>query len=145
MWHAVYTHSRLPGTVPYIYCLMYMWYLPLLVTCACKLTAELTGPIVRISQEERRRTGRYVAIVVGISLVCLAIYHAWVRKIPVLASLLVPALIMLLYIAWVLYTAARDKKKVNKTLELSLYSYICLVTIHHWLLLYRARLAYEAS
>lgn len=62
-------------------------------------------------KEERRRTGRYIAILVGISLLILAIYHAWVRRIPVVASLVVPALIMFIYVAWVLYTASRDKHR----------------------------------
>ncbi|XP_063822279.1 uncharacterized protein LOC135072270 isoform X1 [Ostrinia nubilalis] len=62
-------------------------------------------------KEERRRTGRYIAILVGISLFLLALYHAWVRRIPIVASLVVPALIMFVYVAWVLYTAARDKHK----------------------------------
>ncbi|XP_059057102.1 uncharacterized protein LOC131850764 isoform X2 [Achroia grisella] len=64
------------------------------------------------SLEERRRTGRYIAILVGISLFLLAMYHAWVRRIPIVASLVVPALIMFVYVAWVLYTASRDKHKL---------------------------------
>ncbi|XP_075992845.1 uncharacterized protein LOC142987797 isoform X2 [Anticarsia gemmatalis] len=64
-------------------------------------------------EEERRRTGRYIAILVGISLFILALYHAWVRRIPVVASLVVPALIMFVYVAWVLYTASRDKHKFH--------------------------------
>ncbi|XP_072944088.1 uncharacterized protein [Epargyreus clarus] len=64
------------------------------------------------SEEERRRTGRYIAILVGISLLLLAVYHAWVRRIPVVASLVVPALIMFVYVGWVLYTASRDKLKM---------------------------------
>ncbi|CAF4937915.1 unnamed protein product [Pieris macdunnoughi] len=63
-------------------------------------------------QEERRRTGRYIAILVGICLLLLAIYHAWVRRIPVVASLVVPALIMFVYVGWVLFTASRDKKRL---------------------------------
>ncbi|XP_030038871.1 uncharacterized protein LOC115454263 isoform X2 [Manduca sexta] len=62
--------------------------------------------------KERRRTGRYIAILVGILLFILAFYHAWVRRIPVVASLVVPALIMFVYVAWVLYTASRDKLKM---------------------------------
>ncbi|XP_049867578.1 uncharacterized protein LOC126367849 isoform X2 [Pectinophora gossypiella] len=62
-------------------------------------------------KEERRRTGRYIAILVGICLFLLAIYHAWVRRIPIVASLVVPALIMFVYVGWVLYTASRDKHK----------------------------------
>ncbi|KAM3963159.1 uncharacterized protein ACR2FA_002915 [Aphomia sociella] len=63
-------------------------------------------------KEERRRTGRYIAILVGISLFLLAMYHAWVRRIPIVASLVVPALIMFVYVAWVLYTASRDKHRL---------------------------------
>ncbi|RVE49018.1 hypothetical protein evm_006376 [Chilo suppressalis] len=62
--------------------------------------------------EERRRTGRYIAILVGISLFLLAMYHAWVRRIPIVASLVVPALIMFVYVAWVLYTASKDKHRI---------------------------------
>ncbi|VVD04148.1 unnamed protein product [Leptidea sinapis] len=64
------------------------------------------------NEEERRRTGRYIAILVGICLLLLAIYQAWVRRIPVIASLVVPALIMFIYVGWVLYTASRDKKRL---------------------------------
>ncbi|XP_077302933.1 uncharacterized protein LOC143923232 [Arctopsyche grandis] len=74
-------------------------------------TNDQLDPMPYSSAEERRRTGRYVAIIVGISLVCLAMYHAWVRKVPVLASVLVPSLILLLYAAWVLFIASRDKRK----------------------------------
>ncbi|KAJ2952972.1 hypothetical protein O0L34_g7348 [Tuta absoluta] len=64
-------------------------------------------------KEERRRNGRYIAILVGIMLFLLAIYHAWVRRIPIVASLVVPALIMFIYVFWVLYTASRDKHRVR--------------------------------
>ncbi|XP_045491333.1 uncharacterized protein LOC123691136 isoform X1 [Colias croceus] len=72
----------------------------------------LHKPPVSSVKEERRRTGRYIAILVGICLLMLAIYHAWVRRIPVVASLVVPALIMFVYVGWVLYTASRDKKRL---------------------------------
>ncbi|CAH0604807.1 unnamed protein product [Chrysodeixis includens] len=62
-------------------------------------------------EEERRRTGRYMAILVGICLFILAIYHAWVRRIPIVASLVVPALIMFVYVGWILYTASREKHR----------------------------------
>ncbi|XP_045785876.1 uncharacterized protein LOC123881223 [Maniola jurtina] len=63
-------------------------------------------------KEERQRTGRLIAVLVGICLLMVALYHAWVRKIPVVASLVVPALIMFVYVGWVLYTASRDKKRL---------------------------------
>nr|XP_026494946.1 uncharacterized protein LOC113399895 isoform X1 [Vanessa tameamea]XP_026494947.1 uncharacterized protein LOC113399895 isoform X1 [Vanessa tameamea]XP_026494948.1 uncharacterized protein LOC113399895 isoform X1 [Vanessa tameamea] len=71
-------------------------------------------------KEERRRTGRYIAILVGICLFLLALYHAWVRRIPVVASLVVPALIMFVYVGWVLYTASRDKKRLLAAAEAAL-------------------------
>ncbi|XP_026758094.1 uncharacterized protein LOC113517579 isoform X2 [Galleria mellonella] len=86
-----------------------------------KLNNELRGSVnmlkntkapVSSVKEERRRTGRYIAILVGISLFLLAMYHAWVRRIPIVASLVVPALIMFVYVAWVLYTASRDKHRL---------------------------------
>ncbi|CAK1581758.1 unnamed protein product [Parnassius mnemosyne] len=70
-----------------------------------------TAPVSSV-KEERRRNGRYIAILVGISLLILAFYHAWVRRIPVVASLVVPALIMFVYVGWVLYTASRDKHRL---------------------------------
>ncbi|XP_053625852.1 uncharacterized protein LOC128683854 isoform X2 [Plodia interpunctella] len=86
-----------------------------------KLNNDLRGSahVLRVAtpptssvKEERRRTGRYIAILVGISLFLLAMYHAWVRRIPIVASLVVPALIMFVYVAWVLYTASRDKHRL---------------------------------
>ncbi|CAH0748359.1 unnamed protein product [Diatraea saccharalis] len=72
---------------------------------------SLNHPVSSV-KEERRRTGRYIAILVGISLFLLAMYHAWVRRIPIVASLVVPALIMFVYVAWVLYTASKDKHRL---------------------------------
>ncbi|CAH2073618.1 unnamed protein product, partial [Iphiclides podalirius] len=84
-----------------------------------KLNNEIQGSVgllqtvpVSSVKEERQRTGRYIAILVGISLLLLAIYQAWVRRIPVVASLVVPALIMFVYVGWVLYTASRDKHRL---------------------------------
>ncbi|KAL0842218.1 hypothetical protein ABMA28_014379 [Loxostege sticticalis] len=47
----------------------------------------------------------------AVSSFLLALYYAWVRRIPIVASLVVPALIMFVYVAWVLFTAARDEHK----------------------------------
>ena len=64
-----------------------------------------------IIQEERRATGRMVAVIVALLLILLAMYHAWVRRTAVLAGVIVPALIMILYTAWILYSAKKDKKR----------------------------------
>ncbi|CAH2241270.1 jg3331 [Pararge aegeria aegeria] len=84
-----------------------------------KLTNEVRSSVnllhnapVSSVKEERQRTGRLIALLVGICLLVLALYHAWVRRIPVVASLVVPVLIMFVYVGWVLYTASRDKKRV---------------------------------
>lgn len=62
-------------------------------------------------QEERKATGRMVAVIVAFLLILLAIYHAWIRKIAVLAGVIVPFLIMVLYSAWVIFLAKRDKQR----------------------------------
>ncbi|XP_055841298.1 nucleolar protein 58 [Episyrphus balteatus] len=63
------------------------------------------------SREERKANGRLVAVVVASFVIFLAIYHAWIRKTTVLAGILVPALIMILYGGWVVILAKRDKRK----------------------------------
>ncbi|XP_047021853.1 uncharacterized protein LOC124631482 isoform X2 [Helicoverpa zea] len=86
-------------------------------TMNLKLNNDIKGSVTTekssdsLVKEERRRTGRYMAILVGISLFILALYHAWVRRIPIVASLVVPALIMFVYVAWILYTASREKHR----------------------------------
>lgn len=49
----------------------------------------------------------------ALSLILLSLYHAWIRKTAILASVIIPALIMVLYTAWVLYSAKRDKYRRN--------------------------------
>ncbi|XP_026466852.1 uncharacterized protein LOC113370401 [Ctenocephalides felis] len=66
------------------------------------------------AREERRTTGRAVATVIALGLIGLAIYHAWIRRTVVVAGIIVPALIMVLYTAWVLYTARKDKARARK-------------------------------
>ncbi|XP_055681768.1 uncharacterized protein LOC129789138 [Lutzomyia longipalpis] len=72
---------------------------------------------IQQSREERRTTGRIVAVIVALSIIMLACYHAWIRKTAVLAGVIIPALIMVLYTAWVLYTAKRDKYRRNLELH----------------------------
>lgn len=72
---------------------------------------EFLAESLKNSREERRANGRMVALIVAVSLIFLAIYHAWIRKSPVLAGALVPALIMLLYGGWVLFLAKREKRR----------------------------------
>lgn len=54
-----------------------------------------------------------MAVIVALSLILLSCYHAWIRRTAVLASVIIPALIMVLYTAWVLYSAKRDKYRRN--------------------------------
>lgn len=52
-----------------------------------------------------------VAVIVALLMIFLGIYHAWIKKIPVLAGVMMPALIMLLYAAWVMFLAKREKMR----------------------------------
>ncbi|XP_021705087.1 uncharacterized protein LOC110677824 [Aedes aegypti] len=64
------------------------------------------------SREERKANGRFIAVCVALFLIFLGIYHAWLRRTAVVAGVIVPVLIMLLYTAWVLYSAKRHKRKM---------------------------------
>ncbi|XP_062536615.1 uncharacterized protein LOC134205400 [Armigeres subalbatus] len=64
------------------------------------------------SREERKANGRFIAVCVALFLVFLGIYHAWLRRTAVAAGVIVPVLIMLIYAAWVLYSAKRHKRKM---------------------------------
>ncbi|XP_021914879.1 uncharacterized protein LOC110827471 [Zootermopsis nevadensis] len=61
--------------------------------------------------EERRRTGRYVAVSLVVIACLLGLHHAFVKQNVVLAGLIVPALIMVFYILWVLHTAKKASCK----------------------------------
>jgi hypothetical protein len=76
---------------------------------------------VPLLQEERRRTGRYVAVTLVVIACLLGLHHAFVKQNVVLAGLIVPALIMVFYILWVLRTA---KKAIGKHADFEA-SYFC--------------------
>ncbi|KAJ9580512.1 hypothetical protein L9F63_024310 [Diploptera punctata] len=61
--------------------------------------------------EDRRRTGRYVAVWLVVIACLLGLHHAFVKQNAVLAGLIVPALIMVFYILWVLHTAKKSNHK----------------------------------
>ncbi|XP_017768033.1 PREDICTED: uncharacterized protein LOC108556420 [Nicrophorus vespilloides] len=67
-------------------------------------------------REERRRTGRYMAAGVAIFLSLLGLYQAVARGTPEYAALFAPALIMFIYILWILY-ASKSQMKSVKDLE----------------------------
>nr|CAD7408224.1 unnamed protein product [Timema poppensis] len=64
-------------------------------------------------KEERRNTGRYVVVIVVAFACLLGLYQACLQQNAVLAGLIVPALIMVIYVAWVLYTARHSQKQVG--------------------------------
>ncbi|XP_019878711.2 uncharacterized protein LOC109606616 [Aethina tumida] len=75
-------------------------------------------------REERRRTGRYLAMGIAIFIVTIGLYQAVAQGATKYATLLGTVLIMFLYLLWLLYAAQRKGKllKVNeeiikKTLE----------------------------
>lgn len=63
-------------------------------------------------QEERRRTGRYVAGGTALAVTLLGLHHLLLRGASTIAGVCIPAIIMALYIIWVLYSARRDRRKV---------------------------------
>lgn len=64
-------------------------------------------------QEDRRRTGRYVAGGTALAVMLLGLHHLFLRGASTIAGVCVPAIIMASYIIWVLYSARRDRRKVN--------------------------------
>lgn len=74
-------------------------------------------PFFFVLQEERRRTGKFIATGTAIVLSLLGLYEALIRGTPEYAALFAPALIMFIYIAWVLYVSTkRNKIFVSTTL-----------------------------
>ncbi|XP_050465759.1 uncharacterized protein LOC126858988 isoform X2 [Cataglyphis hispanica] len=61
--------------------------------------------------EERRRTGRYVAGGTALAVTLLGLHHLLVQGASTIAGVCIPAIIMALYIIWVLYSARRDRRK----------------------------------
>ncbi|KAG5874791.1 hypothetical protein JTB14_012427 [Gonioctena quinquepunctata] len=76
-------------------------------------------------QEERRRTGRYLAAGIVIFLVVLGLYHAVPDGSTRLLSLLGAALIMFLYLLWLLYSSKRKKR----LLKVSVTYYSCIMKV----------------
>ncbi|XP_016912873.2 uncharacterized protein LOC107998219 isoform X1 [Apis cerana] len=65
----------------------------------------------RSSKEERRRTGRYVAGGAVLAIMLLAMHQALLRDASTIAGVCIPAIIMISYIIWILYSAHRDRRK----------------------------------
>ncbi|PBC33706.1 hypothetical protein APICC_06802 [Apis cerana cerana] len=61
--------------------------------------------------EERRRTGRYVAGGAVLAIMLLAMHQALLRDASTIAGVCIPAIIMISYIIWILYSAHRDRRK----------------------------------
>ncbi|VEN41043.1 unnamed protein product [Callosobruchus maculatus] len=80
-------------------------------------------------QEERRRTGRYLAAGLVIFLVILGLYHAVRFGSTRLSALLGAALIMFLYLLWLLYASHR-KKRIVRARELAIEQQVQEVIIH---------------
>ncbi|KOC70838.1 hypothetical protein WH47_02104, partial [Habropoda laboriosa] len=61
--------------------------------------------------DERRRTGRYVAGGAVLAIMLLAVHHALLRDASTITGVFIPAIIMVSYIVWILYSAHRDRRK----------------------------------
>lgn len=82
------------------------------------------------AREERRATGRMCAVLVALLMIFSGFYHAWIKRIPVLAGVMVPALIMLLYAAWVLFLAKREKQRRLNAVERTCWAYTHLRNLY---------------
>ena len=54
---------------------------------------------------------------IALFVILIALYHIWLRKNAVLAGVVVPAFIMILYAVWVVHTSKRDKKRRRKAVS----------------------------
>ena len=66
-------------------------------------------------KEERKRTGRYVAIGVALAIVLIAFLHVFAKGPATAAEIWVPVIVMVTYVVWVLYAARKDRIRVNKS------------------------------
>ncbi|XP_033326904.2 uncharacterized protein LOC117220753 [Megalopta genalis] len=66
------------------------------------------------TSDERRRTGRYIAGGAVLAITLLALHHALLRDTSTIAGVCVPAIIMVSYIIWILYSAHRDRRKASR-------------------------------
>ncbi|XP_029038610.1 uncharacterized protein LOC114873962 [Osmia bicornis bicornis] len=63
------------------------------------------------TSDERRRTGRYVAGGAVLAIMLLSVHHALLRDASTITGVCIPAIIMVFYIVWILYSAHRDRRK----------------------------------
>ncbi|XP_015514413.2 uncharacterized protein LOC124309240 [Neodiprion virginianus] len=79
-----------------------------------ELSSQNTLRPLASSSDERRRTGRYIAGGTALAVTLLALHHVLMRGSSSLAGIFVPALIMTIYVLWVLYSARRDRQKAAR-------------------------------
>uniref|UniRef100_A0ABD2WXL1 Uncharacterized protein n=1 Tax=Trichogramma kaykai TaxID=54128 RepID=A0ABD2WXL1_9HYME len=66
-------------------------------------------------KEERRRTGRYVAVAAAFVILLIGFFHIFARGASsTIAGICIPAAIMATYIIWMLYAARRDRIKAER-------------------------------
>lgn len=64
-------------------------------------------------QDERKPTGRYLVGGAVLAITLLAVHHVLLQDASTVAGVCIPAIIMVSYIAWILYSAHRDRRKVT--------------------------------
>ncbi|XP_026670474.1 uncharacterized protein LOC108626248 [Ceratina calcarata] len=60
---------------------------------------------------DRRRTGRYVAVGAVLAITLLAVHQTLLRETFPVTGICIPAIIMVSYILWILYSAHRDRRR----------------------------------
>ncbi|XP_030753786.1 uncharacterized protein LOC115880646 [Sitophilus oryzae] len=71
----------------------------------------------RLRDEERKKTGRYLAVGVVLFIVAIGLYHAISSRSTQVSALLGATMIMFLYLLWLIYASQRRKLAVKKTEE----------------------------
>ncbi|XP_076233375.1 uncharacterized protein LOC143178535 [Calliopsis andreniformis] len=67
-----------------------------------------------MTTDEQSRTGRYVAGGAVLAITLLGVHHILLQDASTIAGVCIPAIIMVSYIIWILYSAHRDRRKASR-------------------------------
>ncbi|KAH1004279.1 uncharacterized protein LOC109541982 [Dendroctonus ponderosae] len=80
----------------------------------------------KLREEDRRRTGRYLAVTVILFIIALGLYHTVSRFASDASALVSAAMIMFLYLLWLWYASQRRKLQLKRN-ELSMENQVTTV------------------
>lgn len=83
----------------------------------CLFEQDLWNEANQFQEEERRRTGRYLAVTVILFIIALGLYHTVSRFASDASALVSAAMIMFLYLLWLWYASQRRKLQLKVHFE----------------------------